>query len=169
MKTKLQKQEELKKGEAMAETSAGVILVDFSKVKTADLRNLRRDLTRDKNPLFIMKKRLLGLMLTKRGAQFSGADFKTSVGAVFVSNFESAASAVYKFFKGLEKEKKTEGKKILGAYDFANGNAFMPKEQVEFLGSLPPREVLLGQLFAMIAAPIKSFLYVLDQKAKQAK
>ena len=40
--------------------------------------------------------------------------------------------------------------------------------QVVFIGNLPPREVLLAQLLGMIAAPIRSFLYVLDQKSKQA-
>jgi large subunit ribosomal protein L10 len=169
MKTKLQKQEQIKKGETLAEKSAGVILLDFAKVNTADLRNLRRDLTKDGSKLFIMKKRLLGIMLTKKGAEFKGADFKTSVGAVFAANLEAASSAVYKFFKGLEKEKKIEGKKILGAYDFARSNAFMPQAEIEFMGSLPPREVLLGQLLGMIAAPIRSLLYVLDQKAKQTK
>lgn len=169
MKTKLQKQDQVKKGATLAEKSGGVILVDFAKVNTADLRNLRRDLTKGGSTLFIMKKRLLGIMLKERGAEFAGGDFKTSVGAVFAANLEAASSTVYKFFKGLEKEKKVEGKKILGAYDFARMNAFMPQAQVEFMGSLPPREVLLAQLLGMIAAPIRSLLYVLDQKSKQTQ
>jgi ribosomal protein L10 len=41
-------------------------------------------------------------------------------------------------------------------------------EEVLFVGQLPPREILLAQLLGMIAAPIKSFLYVLDQKSKRS-
>ena len=35
------------------------------------------------------------------------------------------------------------------------------------VGTLPTREVLLAQFLGMLAAPVRSFLYLLDQKSKQ--
>jgi hypothetical protein len=42
----------------------------------------------------------------------------------------------------------------------------MTAEDVVYIGKLPPREVVLAQLLGMLAAPIRSFLYILDEKSK---
>ncbi len=167
MKTKVQKNEELAKGRELLGQSHAVLLIDFSKVKTADLKNLRRDLKKSGNPMLVIKKRLLGVLLKEQGVELQGKDFKAPMGAIFAANLEQAASFAYKFFNGLEKEKKIEGVRLLGGYDM-DAKAFMPQKDVVFIGQLPPREILLAQLLGMLAAPIRSFLYVLDQKAKQA-
>ena len=167
MKTKAQKQTELKKGHELFATSEGVLLVDFTKVGTADMRNLRKELKVSGSRLMVLKKRLLSLMFKEKGIDYSAKDLKTQVAAVFASNVESASSAIYKFFAALEKAKKIEGNKILGGYDVKGGKA-LHAAQVVFIGKLPPREALLGQLLGMLAAPIRSFLYVLDQKSKQS-
>ncbi len=166
MKTKQQKAEELKEGEALLNKSEAVLFFDFSKVKTSDLRNLRRELKASGNPLFIIKRRLLALLLKKQNEELEALP-KASIATVFVSNIESAAASVYKFFSALEKEKKVEAGKILGGYD-AKAKIMIPKERVMMIGQLPPREILLAQLLGMIAAPIRSFLYVLSEKSKQA-
>lgn len=165
MKTKAQKEEELKEGGAMLDASTAVLFFDFASVGTADLRNLRRELKRSGNPMLVMKKRLVELLLKRKGIELP-EKWKTQVATVFVSNIEEASASVYKFFKELEKEKKVSGVKILGGYDVKN-NVFLTKNVVTSIGMLPPREALLGQLLYMIAAPIRSFLYVLDQKSKQ--
>jgi large subunit ribosomal protein L10 len=166
MKTKAQKSEELKKGAELLDKSAAVIFVDFANVKTADMKTLRRDLKKAGSPLFIMKKRILALMMKQKGMEL-GEMPKTSVGAVFASDLESVSSSVYKFFKQLETDKKVEGLKIVGGYDVKNNRPLLKNEMVA-IGSLPPREVLLAQLLGMMAAPIRSFLYVLDQKSKKS-
>jgi len=165
MKTKSQKTEELNKGKKLLETSEAVLFIDFSKVKTADMRNLRKELKANGNPMLVIKKSLLGLMFGD-GVDMDQPDFKTSVAVVFASNIESASSSIYKFFQALEKEKKVDSIKMLGAYDVKNA-IFMPKTQIIAIGKLLPREVILAQLLGMLAAPIRSFLYVLDQKSKQ--
>ena len=168
MKSKQQKQEEIKHGEDLMKNKEAVLFIDFSKVRTADLRNLRVELKKAGNPLLVMKKRLLALVLKKNGLTWETKDMKTQVGAVFASSLEAAAQSVYKFFKALEKEKKIEGTKILGGFDVKEG-VFMPAPEVAAVGSLPPRDVLLAQLAMMIAAPVKSLLYVLDQKSKRSQ
>ena len=167
MKTKAQKQEELKEGEELFSKAQAVLLVDFSKVRTADLRNLRTQLKADGSRLLVLKKRLLGIILKKHKLEFENGDFKTSVGTVFASNLEQASSSVYKFFNGLLKEKKIDKPKILGGFDLVTKMP-MDAARVTMIGALPPREALLGQLLGMIAAPVRSLLYVLDQKAKQS-
>lgn len=166
MKSKVQKSKELEEGKKLLKNSQAVLLIDFSKVRTADLRNLRQELKKSGNPLLIIKKRLLGIMLKDKNLEFQNSDFKVPVGAVFASDLEAAAGSVYKFFRALELEKKVDKVKMLGGYDVANAR-FIPAEEAIFIGKLPPREVLLAQLLGMLAAPIRSFLYVLDQKAKQ--
>ena len=167
MKTKAQKQEAVQAGEVLFKKSEAVLFIDFAKVKTVDLRLLRQELKKAGNPLFVMKKRLLELVLKKHEMAWQSREMKTQVGAVFASSLEAAAASVYKFFKGLEKEKKIEGARMLGGFDLKK-KAFMPAPEVTAIGSLPPREVLLAQLAMMIQAPVKQLLYVLDQKAKQA-
>jgi len=166
MKTKAQKIKELKKGHDLFAGSEGVLLVDFSKVQTSDLRNLRKELKVSGSRLLVLKKRLLNLVFKEKGIDYSAKDMKTQVAAVFTPNIETASSSIYRFFAGLEKEKKIEGGKILGGYDVKAGQP-MDAARVIFIGKLPSREALLGQLLGMLAAPIRSFLYVLDQKSKQ--
>ncbi len=166
MKTKAQKNEELEKGRKLMESAQAVLLIDFSKVRTKDLKNLRQELKKSGNPMLVIKKRLLGLLLKEKSVELQGGEFKAPMGAIFASSLEQAAGSAYRFFSGLEKEKKIEGVKIMGGYDL-NTKELIPQQQLVFIGQLPPREVLLAQLFSMIAAPIRSFLYVLDQKSKQ--
>ncbi len=166
MKTKAQKLESLKKGQDLFDKSEAVLLFDFARVTTADMRNLRKELKASGSKILVLKKRLLSIMFKEKGIDYSAKDMKTQVAAVFASNVESASSSVYKFFAGLQKEKKIEGEKILGGYDMKLNQA-LEASRVIMIGKLPPREALLGQLLGMIAAPIRSFLYVLDQKAKQ--
>lgn len=166
MKTKAQKLESLKKGQALFEKSEAVLLFDFARVTTADMRNLRKELKASGSNILVLKKRLLSLMFKEKGIDYSAKDMKTQVAAVFASDIESASSSVYKFFAALKKEKKVEGENILGGYDVKMSQP-LDAERVILIGKLPPREALLGQLLGMLAAPIRSFLYVLDQKAKQ--
>lgn len=167
MKTKAQKQTELKKGQDLFAESEGVLLLDFTGVGAADMRNLRKELKAFGSKLLVLKKRLLSMIFKQKGIDYSAKDMKTQVAAVFAKSVETASSSVYKFFAGLEREKKIEGNKILGGYDMKNSQP-LDAARVISIGKLPPREALLGQLLGILAAPIRLFLYVLDQKAKQS-
>ena len=170
MKTKSQKQEEIKKGEELLVGKDAVLLLDFLKVKTGDLKNLRKELKDAGNPLLVIKKRLLGVILKREGIEIKSGDAAVPVGAVFASNLEAAAGSIFKFFKGLETAKKLSPQgakaKMLGGYDLKTKDA-ISRETVLAIGQLPPREILLAQLLGMIAAPLKSLLYILKQKSEQ--
>jgi ribosomal protein L10 len=81
--------------------------------------------------------------------------FESQVGTIFSPDeIFAIAQPAYKFASA----------KILGGYDI-DGKRFVPAEEVIMLGKLPSREVLLGQLVGMIASPLKSFMFVLKERA----
>ena len=79
------------------------------------------------------------------------------------------AGPAFKFFSGMDvpegAAKDVWIKKILAGYNITAGTT-MTAEDIVYIGKLPPREVVLAQLLGMLAAPIRSFLYILDEKSK---
>jgi large subunit ribosomal protein L10 len=163
MKTKQQKKEQIEKGGSLLKDSKVLIFTDFSKLPAEDMRKLRREILPTGAKLFVIKKRLLGVLMKQNGYDIDLSKYKMSVGTVFSPvSLEEVSGPVYKFFKGMKLEKE----KVLGGYDVA-AKSFIEPATIAFIGELPPREVLLGQLLGMLSSPIRSFLYVLDQKSKQ--
>ncbi|MGC9968571.1 MAG: 50S ribosomal protein L10 [Minisyncoccia bacterium] len=172
MKTKAQKGEELKKAKAMLDKSQALVFADFTKISAENVRKFRMELKKQGANFLVIKKRLLALLLKERGIDTDLKQFKISVGTIFAENgTEAVAGTAFRFFSGLEVpeggDKNTWVKHLLGGYDVKAG-APMDATQVVFIGKLPPREVLLAQLLGMISAPVKSLLYILDQKAKRS-
>ena len=73
-----------------------------------------------------------------------------------------ASSIVYRFAKAHDTFA------IVGGVQVAE-KQFVPASDVIRLGQLPSREVLLGQLVGMLVSPIRSFLFVLNEKAKRGE
>ncbi len=170
MKTKAQKKEEIEKGKKFLSQSQAMVFSDFTNIPTKDVSRLRRELKTIGSNLFVIKKRLLGLLLKEKGIEFDPSNFKTQVATIFSKpDVEVISSPVFKFFSSLEvpegKEKNVWIKRILGAYDL-NEKKFIDATRVVTLGKLPSREVILAQTLGMIAAPIRAFLYILKQKAE---
>ena len=173
MKTKAQKQEELKKGKELLAKAQVLVFTDFTNLPTKDVVRLRKELKTVGASYLVIKKRLLNVLLKEKKIDFDIRQFKLSVGTVFSeANAEKISLPVYKLFASLEvpegKAKDMWVKHILGGYDLVN-KKFIDPSEIVFIGKLPPREVLLAQLLGMLASPIRSFLYVLDQKSKQTK
>lgn len=163
MKTREQKKQIIDETEKLIADSKNIFFVDFTGISDTDMKILKKSLREMGAKIKIIKKRLLRVSLEKKGVDFNPEQFEAQVATIFYSNeLSDVASPVYKFFK--ENEKK--GFKILGAYDLS-GKSFMDESFAKMLGQLPSREVLLGQFVGMLAAPIRMFLYVLDQKSKQ--
>lgn len=172
MKTKAQKSEELKKAKALLDKSNALIFADFTKVKAEDVRKLRMELKKSGANFLVIKKRLLSLLMKEKGITANLSKFKTSVGTIFAEGAtDTVAGPAFKFFSGLEvpegAAKDVWTKKILGGYD-VKGNTEIEASQVVYIGTLPPREVLLAQLLGTIAGPVRAFMYLLDQKSKES-
>ncbi len=172
MKTKIQKTEELAHAKELLEKSQALIFADFMKISAEDIRKLRKELKKSGAKFLVIKKRLLSLLLKEKGIDVDLAQFKTSIGTVFSGeDLEKTIGPTFRFFATLEVPeglpKDTWIKRLLGGYDMAKNNS-LDNTQIVFIGKLPPREVLLSQLLGTIAGPIRSLLYVLDEKAKRS-
>jgi large subunit ribosomal protein L10 len=164
MKSRSQKQKELEKGRGFLEQSKALIFIDTQGVGTKDFQGLKRSLGDAGAKVMVIKKRLLGLLMKEKKLPFESGAFKLPVATVFAEDLERASSLVHKFFSTFG-GKDVSKEKILGGYDTQTGQ-LVTAEDVQFLGALPPREVLLGQLLGMIAAPIRGLLYVLQERSK---
>ncbi len=173
MKTKAQKSEELKRAKALLDKSQALIFADFTKITAENVRKLRSELKKSDASFLVIKKRLLNLLLKEKGIAMDLKQFKMSVGTIFAAGTsDTVAGPAYRFFKSLEVpeggDKAMWVKKLLGGYDIT-GNTSMDAAQVSAIGQLPPREILLAQLLGMMAAPVRSFMYLLEEKSKASK
>ncbi|MDE2019081.1 MAG: 50S ribosomal protein L10 [Patescibacteria group bacterium] len=173
MKTKLQKSEELKEARQLLDKAQALIFADFTKISAEDIRRFRRELKKVDANFLVIKKRLLGILLKEKGINADLKQFKVSVGTIFAGDdIEKVAGPAYQFFSKLEVpeggDKQMWVKHLLAGHDIKRSNP-LDAAQVVFIGKLPPREVMLAQLLSILVAPLRSFMYLLDQKSKVAK
>ncbi len=166
MKSKLQKGKELELGQKLLKDSQSVIFADFTGVDTASLRRLKMELKKLGGAFRVIKKRLLKIAFKNQGLDFDPTQFEAQVGVAFIPAelTDGGAGSVYKFSKELAREKKNF--KILGAYEVLKKN-FLNAEQFLVIAKLPSREVLLGQVMGMFTAPLRGFMFIVDQMSKK--
>lgn len=158
MLTKPQKQSVIENAVKSLGESQAIVFVDFAGVGVNDLNALRRELRGIGARLEVIKKRLLKIAFERTGEACDPTQFEAQAGAIFsrVSLLEAARAVV-----------KNKLIKILGGYEMA-GHRMVSGAEVIMLGNLPSREALLGQLVGTIAGPIRSFLYALGERSRQA-
>lgn len=143
-----------------------LLFADFNKVSVEDFKKLRRTLKGVGAVVKIIKKRLLRVALQKKGIEFNPEQFEQQLATVFSpAEITDVAPPIYKFSKEAKREKKGD-LNILGAYDL-NEKSFIDAERANFIGQLPPREVLLAQLAGLLMMPLKMLMYVLSEKSKK--
>ncbi|MCL4392299.1 50S ribosomal protein L10 [Patescibacteria group bacterium] len=164
MKTKAQKKEQIETGKGELDKSETVVFTDFTGLSANDLNVFRKLVRGLGGVMVVMKKRLLTLALKEKGIDFDAKKLEGQVGVVFSpKDSVETANVVYQFGKPFRAKNIFN---ILGGFE-VKGKRFMEKAEVETLGQLPSREVLLGQLAFMLTVPIKKVLFVLNEKAKQ--
>ena len=165
MLTKSQKSQQINEGKEALKQSRTLAFVDFSGTTVEDMKKLRRSLLSVGAKLKVFKKKLLRIALKENGVDFNPEQFDLQVGTILAKgDISEIAGLIYKF----SKEIKNKNFKILGGYDLAEKN-FFDSAATTRIGQLPSREVLLGQLVGMLAAPMKTFLYVLNEKSKMVE
>jgi len=165
MKTKQQKENQIKNTAQAFQKNETVLVTDFTGLSVNELTGLRKSLRALGMAYQVVKKRLLKIAFEKEGISFNRDEFPGQAGVVFSpKNLHETASVIYTFAK--EKNKKEEVFKILGGFSLRE-KAFIAGSEVKKIGALPSREILLGQLVGMLASPIRSFLFVLHQKSQQ--
>lgn len=160
-KTKEQKTKSIERDVEDLKKSKTVLLVDFTGTPTGRLNDLRKVVRGAGGAFRVIKKRLLKFVFGKENIDFEPKNFNGQAGVIFSpQEILETSSLVYKGIKG------TDTFRVLGGFD-VGGKKFIEGEEIVKLGKLPSREVLLGQLVGMISAPIRMFLYVLNEKSKQ--
>lgn len=167
MLTKQQKIKSVEEAEKILEQNKNLVFVDFSGTKVEDLRKLKRTLRELGVQLNVIKKKLLRIAFQNKKIDFNPEQFESQVGVIStVKDISEVSGPVYKFFSALGgKEVEKKGFKILGAYDLSE-KKFSGAEIVKKIGQLPPREILLAQLVGMLSAPIRMFMYVINEKGR---
>lgn len=163
-KTKAQKEEAVKGGIDKLKSSETVILADFTGLSVNDVNKFRRTLEAAGATFKVLKKRLLKFVFEASGITFDPKEFHGQTGVIFSTKDSLETSALaYKFSKAKETK---DMFKILGGFSVKD-KQFIAATDIQKLGQLPSREVLLGQLVYVLSSPIKKLLFVLDQKAKK--
>ncbi|MCX6703047.1 MAG: 50S ribosomal protein L10 [Candidatus Wolfebacteria bacterium] len=158
MLNKTQKKEKVSESKELLDKSKSLVFIDFGKTTVKDFEALRRSIKELGAKVKVVKKKLLAIALRDKKIDFDPEQFELQVGTVFAPN------EIYEIAGPVFKSKI----KILGGYDIAGKESF-DAAKMKMFGQLPSREILLGQLVGMIAAPIKMFLNVLDQKSKMVE
>lgn len=157
MLTKGQKLAQIENGEKLLAQSQSVIFVDFGGKSVEDLKNLRRALRSAGGIFKVIKKKLLRIVFERKNIPVNPEDFALQAGTIFASgDITTIAGPVHK-----------SGFPMLGGYD-AGEKKFFDAQAIKFIGQLPPREALLGQLVGMLAAPIKMFMFALNERSKKS-
>lgn len=162
-KTKLQKKKIISDASSELKKAKSLLFADFSGTPVADLSALRRSLRDAGAKMSVVKKRLLDIALKERGLTFKAKEFAPAqLATIFVSgNVPEIAGPIYRFSKTSEKFQ------ILGGLDLENG-ATITAAEIKTIGQLPPRPVLLSQLLGTMIAPLRSFIYLIQERSKRS-
>ncbi|MBI1838815.1 MAG: 50S ribosomal protein L10 [Candidatus Colwellbacteria bacterium] len=162
-KTKAQKLDIVEKANEELAAAKTLVFADFGGTSMQDLKSLRTALRAVDARFQVIKKRLLKLVLSGKLLDFDPKQFDGPVGTIFAKNdISEVAQSLYKFSKD------KPNFKILGGMNLEKGEA-ISGETVKAIGQLPPREILLGQLMGMMTAPLRAFMYILQEKSKRSQ
>jgi len=138
-----------------------IIFVDFNKLDSKSLFDLRKKLKQANCLLKITKKTLLEKVfdkLTEKGFLEKIKEIKTQLALIFGFDDEIIPSKIcYQF------SKKNENLKILGGIFDKN---FLEKEKVIELAQMPSKNELLEKLTWTLKSPISNFVNVLENNIK---
>lgn len=160
-KTKAQKTKVVQEGAESLKASNVAVVADFTGLGVNDINTLRKSLKAAGLRFGVIKKRILALIFKNAGIEFNTKEFPGQTGVVFSSkDIVETSAEIYKF------SKQKELFKVLGGFDLES-KAFVSASDIRRYGALPSREVLLGQLVFMLTSPIRSLLFVFNEKAKK--
>jgi len=162
--TKEQKTKQIDSIKEKVSKQKSVIFVDFSKVPSKEMFNLRKSLKEAGCNLKIAKKTLVRIAFGQSNISYWNK-IKSSIpgqlALVFGIEDEIAPARISNTFA-----KTQENLKILGGIF---ENRFIDRAKVLELASIPPRNELLGRLVGSIQSPIASFVRVLDKIRENKK
>jgi len=140
---------------SLVEESQATFLVNYRGVDVSGLQSLRRTLRDNDGHMKVTKARLMKIAVDGvDGIDAFRDELKDQVGLVFA---KSDASTIAKELSNFSKDYSSFGI-VAGFFEHRS----LSKEQVNFLASLPSRDVLFGQIAGTLQAPISGFARLLN-------
>ncbi|MBI4114425.1 MAG: 50S ribosomal protein L10 [Candidatus Niyogibacteria bacterium] len=152
--TRIKKEQIINDLHKAAEHADMIVFLNFHKVSVADMSALRNILRKAGAALKVAKKRLAKRVLDGLGLHGDMPKLEGEVALFFKEGEPVEAVKVLSDFA-----KKFEGMKILGGV-YERG--YVGADIVKMLASIPPRDVLFGQVVGGIASPIRGFMNVIN-------
>ena len=159
-KTKIQKQESLKKISEILKGAKSVVFAGFDKLTVGENTQARKTMRTSGVKLLTVKKTLLAKALAE--SQYgAGPDLKGQVALAYAQEDSDALAPAREVFQA--------GRKYDGKFSILGGifdGAYADSERMLSIAMIPSREVLLAQFVNLINSPIQRFAVVLDAIAK---
>ena len=163
-KTKIQKQEAVKKLKDKLSVSGFVAFLNFHGLSVAKGTELRRALKKAGGDYAVSKKTLISIASKEAGLEVDKKKLEGEVGVAMAGKSEDAILAIAKEIAVFAK-KNADMLKIIGGIWSAEfgGGGWADTDQIKRLAATPSREVLLTQLAFILSQPMASLARVLNK------
>jgi len=151
-----QKEAQIAEIRQMMSGAQAVFLVNYKGLSVFDSQRLRKNLRAEGSELKVAKASLMRRAAQDiAGSESFSESFKDQIGLVFVSkDVSGTAKQLVNFAKD------NEALKVLAGFYEAK---VLSKQELDFLASLPSREVLVAQLLGTMQAPMAGLVRILHQ------
>lgn len=158
-RTKTQKKEIIDKVNTLAEGAQSIVFANIHGLKIDEATAMRRKLKADGVGFFVAKKSLTALALNKRGYKGSLPPLDGEIGFAYGEDLIAPARGVYEFQQKFKDHVSIVGGIFEGAY--------MTKDEMVSIASIPPLQTLYGMFANVINSPIQGLVMALDQISKK--
>jgi len=152
-KTRLQKEELLKKYKDLLETRSGYLLVSSDSIDTATVTDLKIKLKELDADISVLKNSIFKIALQDKDEPVEIQDFD---GATALITFWEDPTQPAKLVKEIQEETK-----LLEAKGGVFKGEYLSSQRVMQLAEIPTRDELLGQMIGSISSPISGFMNAL--------
>ncbi|KKQ34949.1 MAG: 50S ribosomal protein L10 [Candidatus Nomurabacteria bacterium GW2011_GWB1_37_5] len=157
--TKAKKGEILNDLQEIAKNNKSFVFVNFHKLLVSQANQLRRKLEKENVGYRVAKKTLIKKAFSESGFQGELPNLEGEVAVAYGNDLIAPAREVY----GFQKDNKENVQILGGVFE----GKFINKEEMMNIATIPPLQVLYGQLVGMLASPYRSLVVALDQIAKK--
>jgi large subunit ribosomal protein L10 len=157
--TRNKKKEIVEKASDILKKGKSFVFVNFTGLKVNDSSRMRKELREKGVGYFVSKKTLLKRALSSTNVEGDLPDFPGEVALAYGDDLIAPSREVFSF----EKKFKDAIKIVGGIFE----GKYLNREKMLSIATIPPLEVLYGQLVNLINSPIERLVISLDQIAKK--
>lgn len=159
MITKAKKAEILSDLGELAKKAKTIVFVNFHGLSAGETANLRKKLTSEKVGYRVAKKTLIRKALGAEKYAGEMPELPGEVALAYSEDLLAPAREIYNFHKTHKENVQIVGGVFEGKY--------LDQAAMLAIATIPPAEVLYGQLVGLLSSPYRRFVVALDQIAKK--